>query len=141
MANAAARLTVNFQAQGPPTAARLATLAGDGFLHITADSWLSTVIPELVSINAGQGRIRIRDVLFLLLDSVITHLADELYTDALGWSLLPTTITALLVALDATGSLDWQPAATVEEACDKLRAAAEQLPLQVRTFQTNGICF
>ena len=45
----ATSLAVNFKAHGPPTAARLATPAEDGFLHITADSWYSQVIAELVS--------------------------------------------------------------------------------------------
>ena len=130
----AARLAVNFTAPGPPTAAWLATLAGDGFLQVTADSWFSQVIAELVSINAGQSRIQMRDILFLLLGSVYTHLAEELYSDSLGWSLLPSTVTALLGALDATGDLCWQPAATVEEACDKLHVAAAQLPVHVRTL-------
>jgi hypothetical protein len=68
----AARLAVNFQAhRGRPTAARLATLAGDGFLHVTADSWFSQVIAELVSINAGQSHIWMGDALFLLLGSAI----------------------------------------------------------------------
>ena len=71
---------VNFANPGPPTAARLASLSAEGWLQVVTDGWLATVVPMLVQKNAGAqlGRIRMRDISFLLLGSAIMDMADEL---------------------------------------------------------------
>ena len=114
------KLTITFMHPGAPSAARLASLAGEGWLQVASDGWLNIVTPQLVEADAGAqfGRIRLRDICFLLIGSAITDLANELYTSPVGWAILPASLTAIFVALEATGELSWRPASTVEEAFD-----------------------
>ena len=53
MAQAQLRHAVNFINPGPPTVARLATLAGEGWLQVATNGWLNTVVPQLVHTDAG----------------------------------------------------------------------------------------
>ena len=137
------KLTITFMHPGAPSVARLASLAGEGWLQVATDGWLNIVTPQLVEADAGAqfGRIRLRDINFLLIGSVFTDLADELYTSPVGWAILPTTLTATFAALEATGELSWQPAATVEEAFDKLQAAANSLSHADRELEVGDLAF
>lgn len=58
-----------------------------------------------------------------------------------GWAILPTTLKATFTALEATGELSWQKAATVEEAFDKLQAAANILSHADRELEVGDLAF
>ena len=100
------KLTITFMHPGAPSVARLASLAGEGWLQVATDGWLNIVTPQLVEADTGAqfGRIRLRDINFLLIGSVFTDLADKLYTSPVGWAILPTMLTATFAALEATGA-------------------------------------